>query len=285
MNSREPNVVLITGASSGIGRELAVEGARRGDCLVLVGRDPVRLAESLALAKQAGKETYGEGHETKAESVVADLTDPVQRKRLIDTIDDTYERLDILFNNAGKVSCGPLSIGLSTELETLFSINVATPAALTMLALPLLRRSDKPRIVNVGSMFGDIAFPRFAAYSATKFALRGLSDALRRELAADGIQVIYAAPRATQTPAASIFSDLIGPMGMKVDAPQRVATRIWKGVDSGRSRLFPGLGERMASIAQALIPGVLDRHLSQIERKIRDASARKTAIYFPTSTQ
>ena len=72
------------------------------------------------------------------------------------------------------------------------AVNVAAPAQLTRDALPLLRRADRPRIVNVGSMFGSVAFPRFAAYSATKFAMRGLSDALRRELQPDGIGVTYA---------------------------------------------------------------------------------------------
>src|SRR3546814_7220706 len=98
--------------------------------------------------------------------------------------------------------------------------------ALTRQLLPLLQLSSQARIVNIGSVFGDIGHPLFAGYCASKFALRGLSDALRRELAAVGIGVTYAAPRATRTVAADGFADLMLPFAMAMDMPETIAAQI-----------------------------------------------------------
>jgi len=133
----------------------------------------------------------------------------------------------------------------------------------------MLRRSKHPRIVNVGSMFGDIAFPLFAVYSATKFGLRGLSDALRRELKAEKIGVTYAAPRAVRTPASNEFSALIEPFSMKLDAPEKVAHRIWRGALRGKRTIYPW-PERLFIYAQQFLPRAVDGGL---EKQLAAATA------------
>jgi len=257
---RDAARVLITGAGSGIGRALAVEAANRGMRVVIAGRrmDPLR-------------ETAGAmGNAKSVITVQADVTSAQDRTALLARIEEQFGALDYLVNNAGSVSVGRFQALGTEELMHLFTVNVAAPAMLSQAALPLLRAAPKGRIVNVGSMFGDIAFPRFAAYSASKFALRGLSDGLRRELAGDGIGVTYAAPRATRTPAADNFMALAKPMQMVLDPPGKVARQIWNAAEAGKSRVYPGLGERVAVIAQALIPSILDRHIAKLEMRVRD---------------
>ena len=130
-----------------------------------------------------------------------DITNPAVRRGMRDHLWRQWGGLDVLVNNAGVIAIGPLAYATDEEFELVMATNVVAPLALTREMLPLLRRATPSRVVNVGSMFGDIAYPLFAAYSASKFALRGLSIALRRELRSYGIGVTYAAPRATKTDA------------------------------------------------------------------------------------
>jgi hypothetical protein len=150
--------------------------------------------------------------------------------------------------------------------------NIVAPLALTREMLPLLRRAAPSRIVNVGSMFGDIAYPLFAAYSASKFGLRGLSIALRRELKSLGIGVTYAAPRATKTDAASAYDPLVEPMQMRIDEPAGVAAHIWRAVAQDADSAYARGPERLFVLAQRLLPKLVDRAISaqMLDRRIRD---------------
>ena len=162
----------------------------------------------------------------------------------------------MLVNNAGVVPVGPLACTTDAELEQVMATNVVAPMALTRELLPLLRRAMPSRVVNVGSMFGDIPYPLFAAYSASKFALRGLSGALRRELEAYGVGVTYAAPRATRTSAAQAFDYLVEPMQMRLDDPARVAAHIWRSVMKDRTAPMPKGPERLFVLMQRLLPRI-----------------------------
>jgi len=128
--------------------------------------------------------------------------------------------------------------------------------------LPLLRRAAPSRIVNVGSMFGDIAYPLLAPYSASKFALRGLSIALRRELKTFGIGVTYAAPRGTKTDAAQAFDPLIAPMQMRLDDPAKVAAHIWRAVARDADSAYARGIERLFVLVQRMLPKLVDRAIA-----------------------
>ena len=186
--------VLITGAGSGIGRALAVEAARRGMTVALCGRRADALAQTAALL----------GAGTAHIVIQADVTRPDARRMLVDRIRERWGKLDVLINNAGIVAGGAVESLNDDALERVLATNVTAPIALTRDLLPLLLAGRPSRVVNVGSMFGDIAFPLFAAYSASKFGLRGFSDALRREFRDRGVGVTYAAPRATKTEAVEL---------------------------------------------------------------------------------
>lgn len=244
-------VIVITGAGSGIGRELALMAGQRGARLVLIGRRHSALEVTAAQLS---------GHQV--DTFQLDVTDPSGCARLAEFLEPKYGRVDVLVNNAGRILVGPVGDIEPTDVSAMIKTNVLGPILLTTRLLPLLRRSDQGHIVNVGSMLGDIAMPMFAAYAASKFGLRGWSDGLRRELRHEGIKVTYAAPRATQTSAASAFEHLIEPFGMKVDAPEAVALRIWRDVQKGRATSYPFGVERFARSLQAFVPGVIDRVLS-----------------------
>jgi short-subunit dehydrogenase len=150
--------------------------------------------------------------------------------------------------------------------------NVVAPIALSREMLPLLRRAGTSRIVNVGSMLGDIAYPLFAAYSASKFAVRGLSSAMRRELKPYGIGVTYAAPRATKTDASRAMDPLVAPLQMRLDDPTAVARQIWRAVMQDLDSVYARGPERLFVLAQRLLPRIVDRAIStqMLDERVRD---------------
>lgn len=240
-------VALITGAGSGIGRALAIEAAQLGYDLILVGRRQAQLEETASLLV-AGT----------ARLVPADITTREGRAAIVAA---AGERLDILVNNAGRLAVGRLTDLSDNEIALTVGTNLTAAVQLTRDLVPALSEAEG-RIVNIGSMFGMIAFPYFSAYSATKFAMRGLSDALRRELSEFGIKVTYVAPRATRTPAQGAFAHLVEPFGMVLDTPERVASRAWAGITAGRKTIYPGFGERVFALLQAVAPSLIDTALT-----------------------
>lgn len=243
---------LITGAGSGIGRALAIEAAKRGVTVALCGRRADALSETLA------KMAPNPGHLR----LRGDITVPAVRRGLRDYLWRRWGGLDLLVNNAGVIAVGPLAHMGDAELERLIATNILAPLALTREMLPLLRHAAPSRIVNVGSVFGDIAYPLFTAYSASKFALRGLSIALRRELKPFGIGVTYAAPRATKTGAAQAYGPLFEPLQMRMDEPAIVADQIWRAVAKDADSVYARGPERLFVLAQRLFPTLVDRAIA-----------------------
>jgi short-subunit dehydrogenase len=250
---REAKYVLVTGGGTGIGRALVLEAARRGMKVALCGRRRAPLEETAAaLPEDAGPIL-----------IDADITVASDRARVVARIAEAWGALDVLINNAGVVVGGPVESLGDAALEEIFGANIVGPMALTRDLAPLLAAARPSRVVNVGSMFGDIAYPGFAAYSASKFALRGFSSALRREWKPLGIGVTYAAPRATQTDAAAAFHHLIAATGMRLDDPERVAASIWRAVENGRDDAYPLGPERLFVLIQRLAPKLIDRALAR----------------------
>jgi short-subunit dehydrogenase len=162
-------------------------------------------------------------------------------------------------------------------------LNVATPFEVIRAMLPILgaaANAETPaRIVNVGSVFGAIGFPFFTAYSATKFGLRGFSEALRRELFERGIGVTYVAPRATQTPMNSAaihrYADAAG---MVFDDPILVAARIVQAIESDAAERTLGGPEPLFARLNGLWPQLFDRLLRKNQRLARRAVAEEQTV-------
>ncbi len=248
----EGKLAVITGAGSGIGRALAMEAAERGVSLALMGRRREALQQTLLRLP-------GSGHFI----VAGDVTVPADRTALMVAIGKRWGRLDMLINNAGVVPVGRFADMPDETLRTAIETNLLAPMALARDAVPLLMRAKGARIINVGSMLGDIPYPLFAVYSATKSGLHGFSIALRRELAPLGIGVTHAAPRATRTAAALPLRSLIEPFKMKLDTPQAVARSIWRAIAKEADSVYPAGPERVFVLIQRLLPHLVDRSIAK----------------------
>jgi short-subunit dehydrogenase len=249
----EQKCVLITGAGSGIGRALAIEAAQRGMNVALCGRREDALKVTRALLDRENQHLV----------IPADITKPEGRRRIVEIIGSKWKALDVLVNNAGVVEGGAIEKFDDEALSRTFLTNVIAPIALTRDLMPLLLAARPSRVVNIGSVFGDIAYPLFSGYSASKFALRGFSNALRREWKQAGIGVTYAAPRATRTDAAVAFDDLIADTRMSVDAPAQVARQIWRAVASGHDSVYAPAPERIYVVIQRIFPQIIDWALAR----------------------
>ncbi len=242
---------LLTGAGSGIGRCLALELGAQGARLVLVGRNAHRLAAVAHEIAHAG------GH---ALTIPHDLVNPGGHEQLLRTTVERLGGLDLLVNNAGISGFGEFARENPAEIHNLVNTNIAAPLLLTRAALPVMLAAGHGRIVNIGSILGSIGFPHFAAYSASKFALRGFSEALRRELAGSGVGVTYAAPRTTRT---AFNSDALYRLstdsGAAIDDPETVARQIVGAIADDRDELYIGGPESFAVRLNALLPGLVSR--------------------------
>jgi short-subunit dehydrogenase len=177
-----PKTILITGATTGIGRHLALHFAARGDVVIATGRKPALLDALRAEAK-------GTLH-----TVPLDVTDDASITRARDLVAERTDGIDVLVNNAGYGQTGPLEELSDAELRAQFDTNVFGLMAVTRAFLPSMRARGGGRIINVSSVGGRVAVPLFGAYTASKYAVEALSDALRVELAPAGIDVVLVEP-------------------------------------------------------------------------------------------
>ncbi len=182
--------VIVTGASSGIGRALSLELAKAGAKLVVLARREDRLRELADKIRSLG---------AAIEIVVGDVTDPDVRQKTIDTARERFGGLDILVNNAGVGALGPFEGASVSRVRQVMEVNFFALVEMTRLALPLLKQGVRPMIVNVSSIVGRRAVPNRSEYSASKFAVTGFSEALRAELAHQGIDVLVVCPGTTET--------------------------------------------------------------------------------------
>jgi short-subunit dehydrogenase len=225
--------ILITGASSGIGRALALKAAAAGARLALVSRSADKLA-SLQQAMPAGTEVC---------SIVADITRPEDRERLLQTAAERLDGLDVVVNNAGVASFGHFSTSNEEILRTIMETNFFAPAELIRSAVPILVKGRQPAIVNVSSMTGRRGMPAWSEYSASKYALCGLTEALRGEMARFDIDVLLIIPGLTQSDLHSNMLRNEGRMKIEFDKgqpPEKVADTILSSLKYNRTEVVVG---------------------------------------------
>jgi short-subunit dehydrogenase len=187
----QSQTILITGATTGIGRHAALHLAARGHWVIATGRKPEPLATLKAEAKPGWR----------LETVLLDVTDEQSIARAAAEVDRLTDGrgVDVLVNNAGYGLPGPLEELSDRDLRTQFDTNVFGLMAVTRAFLPKMRARGAGRIINVSSIGGRVTFPMMGAYHATKYAVEALSDALRRELGAFGVQVAVIEPGPIRT--------------------------------------------------------------------------------------
>lgn len=242
--------ILLTGASGGIGRCLALELCQRGARLALVGRNRDRLGALVRDIEAAGG---------AAATFEFDLERPDGHAGLVERAAGALGGIDALINNAGQSRFGAFAGEDEAALRELIAVNVTAPLLLARAALPHLMAGSGGCIVNVGSVLGAIGFPHFAAYSASKFALRGFSEALRRELADTGVKVLYVAPRTTATAMnGPAVRALMKQTGQPMDPPEKVARAIADALATGREEVTIGFAERFFARLNGLLPRFVD---------------------------
>jgi len=204
-------VWLITGVSSGLGRAIAEAALVAGGTVAAAVRAPASV-DSLAAA-----------HPGQVAAVHLDIADAARIPAAVDEVIGRYGRIDVLVNSAGRALVGGVEETSDGELRDLMEVHFFGPAALTRAVLPHMRRQRSGAIVQISSMGGRISFAGVGAYSATKFALEGLSEAAAVEVAPFGIKVLIVEPGAfrtglhrtgtrQETAAISAYTDIIGPI-------------------------------------------------------------------------
>jgi len=244
---------VLTGASGGIGRAMAAALAPHCDSLVLVGRDAARLSRL----------------PENATLVSADLTTAAGR----DAVAFASSNVNLLVNNAGVGEFTPFAAQSDASMERILATNALAPMQLTRRLLPALLAQPAAYIVNVGSIMGYLGYPGCAAYSASKFALRGFSEALRRELADSNVRIMFLAPRTTRTAMNSRALDALNAeLGVAADSPEVVSRALLsllaKPAPERRLGMPEALFARINQLAPSLVDRALRRQLPQIRRHL-----------------
>mgnify|MGYP001627120454 CR=1 FL=1 len=239
------SVVLLTGATGGMGKAMVHELVQAGARVIMVGRDMAILQD---LAQQ---------YPGKLEALSADLTVAADRERVVARMQGC-QGFNLLINAAGINHFALFDQQSEQQIVDLISVNVLASLLITRALLPLLRRAPKACVVNVGSSFGSIGYPGFAAYCASKFALRGFSEALRRELSDTHVGVLYLAPRATRTAMNSpAVAEMNAALGVTMDSPATVARALIHALKRDLQEVHLGFPEKILVRLNGLLPGVI----------------------------
>jgi NAD(P)-dependent dehydrogenase (short-subunit alcohol dehydrogenase family) len=252
--------VLIAGGSRGLGLLIARQLAREGALLTIAARDEAEL-------ERAREELESRGYHVHVET--CDMGQRDQAERLVHQTVERHGRLDLLINNAGIMKVGPIDHMRHEDFEEAMNVHFWGPLHTSLAALPAMRRQGGGRIVNISSIGGKIGVPHLTPYCASKFALTGLSDSLRAELARDRIYVTTVCPGMMRTgsPFNAWFkgrhrdeftwftiSDSI-PL-MSVDG-HRAAWQVIDAARHGDPELIITIPAKIAVIANALVPDMV----------------------------
>jgi short-subunit dehydrogenase len=244
---------LVTGASGGLGRALALELARHGADVVLLARRPDRIRQVADEVRQLGGRTEG---------VVGDVTQAADRAAALQCARDCLGGLDILVNNAGAGAVGRFETAPPERLRQVMEVNCFAAADFTREALPLLRQGRRPIVVNIASILSYRAVPRYTEYVASKFALRGWSNAVRPELTGLGIDLLLVNPGPTRT---EFWDHLIARdaepafVSRWSATAESVARRTIRACRRGRREVFPDAASALLYWIDRLAPWALDR--------------------------
>jgi NAD(P)-dependent dehydrogenase (short-subunit alcohol dehydrogenase family) len=277
-----PRVWLVTGASSGFGRAITEAAVEAGDVVVGAARRPDAL-DDLVVAWP-----------DRVEALPLDVTDAAAAAAVVADVQARYGRIDVLVNNAGRGQVGAAEETTDAELRALFDLHVFGPAALVRAVLPGMRARGTGAIVQMSSFGGQVAYPGFSAYCATKFALEGYSEALAAEVGPLGIAVVvvepgafrtaFSGPGLVQSTRIPAYDTTVGPTremisgidGVQPGDPAKAAAAIVAALDAERPPLRLPLGDDA-------VDGILG-HLESVGAEVREweAVARATA-FVPTA--
>ncbi len=264
MTRIKDSVAVITGGASGIGAALAVELASRGASVVIADVDVDGL-------ERVSRDVQATGAECLA--CVVDVADRSAVDTLVADVEARYGRASILVNNAGVTLFGTAEDTSAGDLEWLMGVNFWGVVNGCSAFLPMLRKEDSAHIVNLSSLFGLISVPLQSAYNASKFAVRGYTDAMRMELEGSTIGVTCVHPGGVLTPIArrgrlgdgvarERFNRLVNTFESRtMTTPEQAARQIADAIEKNRKRLLIGADARIIDKLARLLPGAYDRLL------------------------
>lgn len=273
--------ILITGASQGIGKALAIRAAQRG-AKVLAAARSADLLDELTRQVQASGGCIA--------TVVADVTSAADRQKMVEAAREHFGGLDILINNAGIGATGQFSDASPERLRKIFEVNFFGLTETTRACLPLLKAGQRPAIVNISSIAGKRGIPARSEYSASKFAVEGFSEALRAELAKDDIDVIVICPGLTQTnfsqnmleqKARAKFDHLRGMTA------EEVADATLQAIEKGKRQIVLTFQAKLIALVSRFCPWLADRisarkvralYQDEIEARQRQKQAAPAAV-------
>ena len=268
-------VVLITGGSRGLGLVLARHVCARGGNVAILARDPDELVRAKSDLVPGGG---------KVLAVECDLLDAGQIQLAVRKIIDRFARIDVLINNAGIIEVGPIEHMTPGDFERAMRLHFWAPFELISQIVPEMRIWGGGRIVNISSIGGKVAVPHMAPYSASKFALTGLSDALRAELARDNIYVTTVTPGMMRTGSHvnarfrgkhdsefAWFAAFAGAPLLSINA-DRAARKILAACRRGQPSLTLTFAARLQILANALFPNLTGYAMQLVNRFLPESS-------------
>jgi short-subunit dehydrogenase len=273
--------VLITGASQGIGRALAVAATAKGARVLATARSGALLTELAAEVRGSGG---------VIQTVEADVTDAEGRRRMVQAAEQHFGGLDVLVNNAGIGATGHFADAGPERLRKIMEVNFFGLTETTRVFLPLLKQGKTPAVLNISSIAGKRGIPARSEYSASKFAVQGFSEALRAELAKDGVDVLLVCPGLTQTNFSKNMLEqkaLLQMDHLRGMTPEQVALATLRTLETGRHEVCLTFGGRMLVLVSRFFPGLADRIA---RRKVRslfraEIQERRDALDTRESTQ
>ena len=250
-------VILLTGATGGLGAALAAEFRTCGAKLVLTGRDAVKLA----------------AHATPGDAIIpGDLCDETFRARLIDECVQRHGRIDVLVNNAGIGLYASTDRAAMPLVRRMFELNFFAPLDLAQRAIPFMRAQGGGTIVNISSIAGRLTLPWFTLYSASKFALCSFTEGVRMEFSHEGIHAMLVLPGYIHT---AFQDNVLGgtpPESIRkakrfAVTPEECAREVVAGLERGaRTVVTPFSGKLLMALARRM-PGVVESRLAGANRE------------------
>lgn len=266
---------LITGAGNGIGRAIAVAFARKGVRLTLSDRFEQRLRDTAQQVEEVSREERPDDV-PQVQLIPSDVPDS-WRERVIRMVLERFGTLDILVNNVNLVQGGRLETIEAEQIRAQLDANLISPIYYTRAALPALRESGEAAIINVSSIMGWVGLPFYAPYAAAKAGMACFSEALRRELAGEGIQVVTAYPGAIATPLQE-GAELGPEEGFEHEPPEALAAAVVAALENGEIEVIRG-SERIAALISRNHeqPREVDDHLAQKKEALERFAAAHRA--------
>ncbi len=271
MSQFSNKTVIITGAASGIGLALSAELGRRNATVIMTDIDDKKLAPATQNLKENGYTVRG---------YQLDVTDPAAVKDIINTVSNEYKGIDYLFNNAGIAIYGEAMNFQYDDWQSVIDVNLYGTIHGIMTAYPLMAKRGKGHIINIASVAGLIPSPGLISYTTSKYAVVGMSHALRAEAAGLGVKVSVVCPGFIDTAIMdtskaiemnkAAFIQMLG----KPISPEKCAHDILTGIKANKATIFVSPMSRFLWILQRAAPSLLHHIAADNIKKLRNNAPR-----------